>query len=259
MMTKEYYQTLGVDPTASLEEIKRAYRKLAFIHHPDRGGDVATFQKIQEAYSTLSDAQKRKEYDQPTTQFNEFSGVHPAFEEFLRNFMFSRERQTSSLNLTTTITLEQAYKGSDLVAKLTLPNDHEKVINIKIPPGIQHGMTLRINNTDNDYRGDIYLTIIIQPHSIFQRIGDNLFQELELDAFQAMLGGHVKIKTINGSLIDYEIPSGVQHDEILQLNGFGMPNVNNPRFFGSMNIVIKIKIPQQLTEKQRNLIRQAMK
>ena len=69
-MSKNYYEILGVNEDAGQDEIKRAYRKLVVIHHPDKGGDKEQFQKIQEAYDTLSDPEKKRQYDSPQPTFN---------------------------------------------------------------------------------------------------------------------------------------------------------------------------------------------
>jgi curved DNA-binding protein len=265
-MPNDYYQTLGVNSSASADDIKRAYRKLALKHHPDRGGSAADFQKIQEAYSVLNDPQRRKEYDNPYSQPNFGANQGPfAFDDFLRNFsqfehIFSQARNpTPSINLSTTITLEQAYTGRDLVANITLPTGNEKVINVKIPAGIQNGTNLKLkSDTKDEYQGDIYLTIHVQPHSLYHRNGDDLYQEIEITAFQAMLGDKVQIKTIKGTTIEVVVPPGMQHGGQLRISGYGMPNMRDPRFCGSFILIFKINIPQHLTEKQRNFIRQAM-
>lgn len=265
-MSKEYYRTLGVEPTASADEIKRAYRKLALHHHPDRGGAIGDFQKIQEAYSVLNDPQKRQEYDNPHQQ-GPFGGQQSPFnfDDFIRNFgqfgqMFTQAQQRAPvLNLSTTVTLDQAYAGKELVANIELPNGQHRIINVTIPPGVQHGTTLKLKGEPSeDFQGDIYLTITVQPHHTYHRNGDDLYQEIEITAFQAMLGDKIQVKTIKGTTVEVQVPAGIQHGGQLKVSGYGMPNMRDPRFYGSFILILKVNIPQHLTEKQRNFIRQAM-
>ena len=104
----DHYQTLGVEKTASQDDIKKAYRKLAAKHHPDRGGDTATFQSIAQAYDTLSDPAKRAQYDSPQQEFNPFTqGADPGwhdvssmfggipFEQFFRQAQKPNRRKTT--------------------------------------------------------------------------------------------------------------------------------------------------------------------
>ena len=86
----DYYSTLGINRSASQEEIKQAYRRMAKQHHPDRGGDTAQFQKIEEAYRILSDPQKKQDYDSPAGQnFQQFNGGMGGFEDLFKHFGFN--------------------------------------------------------------------------------------------------------------------------------------------------------------------------
>jgi curved DNA-binding protein len=145
----DYYNILGVDRSASQDDIKKAYRKLAAKHHPDRGGDTAKFQEISAAYDTLSDPNKRSQYDNPQPQggFQQYGGMPPGFEEMFRGFgnspfgdIFGQRRQqpvrNRTLNLQTQITLEEAFKGKDLLANVQLPSGRDQLLEVKIPAGV---------------------------------------------------------------------------------------------------------------------------
>lgn len=275
-MSQSYYDILGVGSSASPDDIKRAFRKLAIEKHPDRGGDVAEFQKISEAYEILKDPNKRAAYDNPQQNRGfSFDGVPPGFEDLFANFggTFGRQFEevfgfrprypkNHTLNLQASITLEEAYSGKEIVTNIKLPSGKEQIVNIKIPAGIQDGMTLRLAGIGDTSiagapPGDIHITIQVQPHRSFKRNGDNLHQELYIDAFEAMLGTTKVIQTIDGKSINIEIPSGTQPDAWLKFDGMGMPNVNDKRFRGAMVINLKITIPVLLTEHQKELISQA--
>ena len=129
-----YYETLGVSKNATPDEIKRAFRKLASQHHPDKGGDTQKFQEIQAAYDTLGDPEKKAAYDNPQPQFQQFGGMPSGFEDIFNAFgggnpfgdMFGRRPQrqqprNKTLNLQTGISLEDAFFGKDLTLSVTLP------------------------------------------------------------------------------------------------------------------------------------------
>ena len=269
-----YYQTLGIDNTANNEDIKRAYRKMAMRHHPDRGGDQTEFQKIQEAYSVLSDPAKRQQYDnpQPQPQFHHFhggGGVPPGFEELFRQFgvnfgfgsPFQQQPRNRTLNLQTTISLEDSLNGKEIVANITLPNSKENIVNVKIPPGIQDNNTLRLRELGDDSvpgmpRGDVHLTVQIAPHRVFQRSGDDLIKEVEINAFDAMLGCILPVQTLDQRLLEVTVNPGTQHGTTLSIQGHGMPNINDPRFRGRLLLNLKIVIPT-LNAEQSELIKKA--
>jgi len=161
----DHYSTLGVDKNAGSDEIKRAYRKLASQHHPDKGGDKAKFQEIQAAYDTLSNPDKRAQYDNPQPQFHGgggFNGAPPGFEDiFAQMFgggqhpfgnMFRQQQapRNRTLNIQTSITLEDAFHGKDLIATLGLPSGRDQTIEVKIPAGIGDGTTLRLAGMGDD-------------------------------------------------------------------------------------------------------------
>lgn len=283
----DYYSTLGVNKNATPDEIKKAYRKLANQHHPDRGGNTKKFQEIQAAYDVLSDDQKRAEYDNPNPfggmgsgpgGFHfEAGGMPPGFEHiFGAGFggggfggnpfeqMFGHRQQprrNKTLNLQTSIALEDAFAGKELTLSVRLPSGREQVIEVKIPKGIAPGTTLRLAGMGDDsipgiQRGDIHLTVNINPHPIFERQGDDLVRTIEVDAIDAMLGTTIKTQTIDGRSIDVKIYPGTQPGQVLAAHGYGMPNMNDSRFVGRMLINIKVTIPSNLTETQKTQLKE---
>ncbi len=269
----DYYTTLGLSKNASQDEIKKAFRRLASQHHPDKGGDTKKFQEIQAAYETLSDPNKRAAYDNPAPQFQGFNGMPPGFEDFFNAFggnnpfgdLFGRRAQrpqkNRNLSFQTQITLEDAYTGRELTMSINLPSGREQVCEIKIPRGIQDGVTLRLANMGDDSiaslpRGDIHLTVQIVPHGVFQRQNDDLIRILNVDAIDAILGKNYMIETIDKKVLEVKINSGTQHGTILAAAGYGMPNINDPRFVGRMLIQVNIQIPNSLSEQQLNKLRE---
>lgn len=278
----DHYSTLGVAKNATPDEIKKAFRKLASQHHPDKGGDTKKFQEIQAAYDTLGDPAKKEQYDNPQPQFGQGGGgfygqgVPPGFEDvFSQMFgggggnpfgdIFGRRQQqpqrNRNLSLQTQITLEDAHAGKSLTVSVMLPSGREQVCEIKIPKGIQDGTTLRLAGMGDDSmpnmpRGDIHLTVHIQPHPVFQRQGDDLVCRLQVGAIDAIVGKTYNIDTIDKRTLEISIKPGTQPGTVMAAHGYGMPSINDNRFIGRMLIQIEVIIPTNLTEEQLSKLRE---
>lgn len=268
----DYYSILGIDKNANQDDIKRAYRSLASKHHPDKGGDTAKFQQIQEAYATLSDPQKRTEYDNPRPQMGGFHFQHgpmpPGVEDIFASFgmgdMFrQRVQRNRNLNLQTNITLKEAFTGKSVYADIRLPSGRNQSFEVKIPPGIRDGGVIRLTGMGDDSfqnlpRGDIHLTVHIQNYMGFERMDDDLIKHIEINCIEAMLGKTIEVQTIDDRSLEVKIPEGCQHDQILALHGQGMPNLRDPRMRGRMLINIKVKILNNLNIQQKDLLKQLL-
>ena len=275
----DHYQTLGVDRNASPDDIKRAYRKLAAQHHPDKGGDTAKFQEISAAYDTLSNPDKKAQYDNPQPQFQNApggggspggfhfhtgGGIPPGFEDIFAQFgMFGQRQQprNRTLNIQTTISLEDAFNGKDLVASIGLPSGREQMVEIKIPVGTHDGLVLRLagmgdDSVPNAPRGDIHLTVSVLEHPKFRRQGDDLTCNIEISCIDAMLGKTMQVDTIDGKTLEITIQPGTQHGQTLAAAGYGMPKLNDNRYKGRLLMPVVIKIPTFLTEEQKLILQQ---
>lgn len=261
---ENYYSTLGVGENASPDEIKKAYRSLANKHHPDKGGDQAKFKDISVAYENLSDPQKKAEYDQrrmygdqPQFHFNT-GGMPPGFDPFAQMFgqgspfgdIFGHHRggpqvrRNKDLNIQCQVTLLDAYLGKQVEANYKLPSGRNQNAVINIPPGINHGETIRYNGLGDDSiaglgRGNLNVTVLIVPDPMFARNGDDLYTTVHINPIEAMIGCRKTIKTITGSNIDLEIRPGVENGVEFAQGGAGFPNVNTGikgRFVSVINI-----------------------
>lgn len=261
----DYYKILGIEKSASKEEIKAAYRKLASQHHPDRGGDTKTFQEIQAAYDTLSDPDKRNQYDnyQNPNLNNQFGDIPDFFKEFFNFHNFGptnfRELRNKNLNLKIEITLEDAFFGKDVISNIKLPSGRDQLIDFKIPRGIQHNSTLRIHGIGDDsvkniQRGDIFLTIDVKPHPKFKRLDDDLEVVVQLSCFEAILGKQLTIDTIDNKTLAVNVPPGTQHNQIFSVPNYGMFN-NSTNTRGRLFIKVNIIIPTNLTDEQKTILK----
>lgn len=314
MEYRDYYKVLGVSKDADEKEIKRAFRKLAQKYHPDKNPDdpaaEAKFKEINEAYTVLSDPEKRKKYDRFGAQWEQYeraggrpedfdwgqwggggrsytrtvtpeefeqmfggfggtgSGGFSSFFEALFGSGFGgrssaqyRQQRTSAgrgfaADTTTVrqppktevpveITLEEAFRGTQRI----LNTEDGKRLEVNIPPGVRTGSKVRVRS--GDY-GDIYLKIKVSPHPRFKREGDNLRTTVPVDLYTAILGGEVQVPTLDGSVM-LTIPAGTQNGKTFRLRGQGMPQLRKPEQRGDLLATIAVKLPQNLSEKERRL------
>jgi len=256
----DYYQTLGVNRNASQDDIKKAYRKMSMKYHPDRGGNEAKFKEINEAYATLSDSQKKAQYDNPQPQYSFNTGnMNDIFDQMFGMgggpgpFGFRRGPQSmknKNLNIRVDVTLVDVLKGKTVVGSIKLPSGRDQAIELNIPAGVMSGDTIRFRGLGDDSipgqpRGDLIAQIVEIRHPQFQRKGKNLSMNLEISAFEAMLGKTVKINTFDGSQLEVKIPAGIQPHQTIKCAGYGVPAMNQP-VRGDLLINIQVKIPKTI-------------
>ncbi len=272
----DYYSTLGLQRGATDDEIKKAYRKLAMKHHPDRGGDQAKFKEVSTAYEALSDPEKRRIIDMggdPNQQGGFQHGPGNPFEfhfgtgdlnDLFGNFGFGggfgRQplRKNKSLNINIEITLEDVLKGKDLNAEVSIPGGKTKMINIAIPAGIEHGQQIRYegmgdNSIPNLRPGDLIVNVLVRQHSKFKRENTSLIFEKEISVWDAMLGTSLDIETLDNKTLSITIPAGTQPETVLSCRGEGLPNMRS-RIRGNLLIKIKVHVPRNLTNDQKKSI-----
>jgi DnaJ-class molecular chaperone len=275
----DYYSTLGLQRNASDADIKKAYRSMAMKHHPDRGGDEKKFKEISQAYEFLSDPQKKQMIDmgvdpnqqhqgggQHFYQNNPFEfhfggGVPPGMEDIFGHFGFGQRqpRKNKSVNINVELSLEEVIAGKDLNAEMNMPSGRNKLINISIPPGVDHGQQIRYGGMGDDtFRelpaGDLIVTIYVKRHPKFVREGDNLIYEHTISAWDAILGSSINLNTLEGKNINIGVPTGTQPGTVLSCKGEGIPNIRS-RIKGSLLIKVNVEIPRNLTPTQLNAVR----
>jgi len=286
MLFKDYYKILGVKNNASEEEIKKAYRKLAMIYHPDKNdGDKKAeekFKEIVEAYEVLSNPSKRAEFDSflgKKTQRTQYSYTYKSqqstkddlfwddlvskykrgpFSDFFKKF-FDKSGNSGifkgdDVKGKITIDLNEAFHGSTRI--LTLGGEK---LRMQIKPGTKDEQLLKIPGKGkksaiaNGSPGDLYVRIVIQKHDIFERIEDDLYTSVNVDIYTILLGGKILINTLKGD-INIDIPQGCSYGKQLRLKGLGMPKYDNHDKFGDLYLKVIYSIPKNLSQKEKNLL-----
>lgn len=264
-----YYDTLNVKPDASADDIKRAYRKMAMDSHPDRGGDPEKFKNISAAYETLSDPDKRQEYDfQRQNPFGGNQGFHhhagsghhqfnfgfgPGginIDELFSQFHHGGRRQPKNRDIQVAIQVD---------FKSTL-SDQNKVINIQgpngvethqlnIPRGIENGGTIKFagqgDNSDPRLpRGDLYVVIQYAHHPEFQLMPNYcLMTGVTISAFDAILGTKKTLRTVSDSEVELTIPPATAPGTVFKVRGHGL-YVPGSGTRADMMVQTEIEIPK---------------
>jgi curved DNA-binding protein len=290
----DYYKILGLDKTASESDIKSAYRKLARKYHPDLNPNdkeaEQKFKEINEANEVLRDPENRKKYDtygenwkhseefekqqqqqrqyQGSNQQNYSGGFQGGdYSDFFESMFGGRTSGRSGR--------ETRFKGQDLNAELHLDlkeayTTHKrtltingKKISITLPAGIKNGQTIKIagqggEGSNGGPKGDLYISFVISNHTKFKLDQDNLYESVDLDLYTALLGGDIMVDTFDGK-VKLKVAPETQNGTKVKLKGKGFPVYKKEGHFGDLFITYEIKLPQHLTEKEKELINELAK
>ncbi len=286
---RDYYEVLGVSRSASADEIKKAFKKAALKHHPDRsGGDEAKFKEVNEAYEVLSDSQKKAAYDQfghaagaanaggpqgggpfgggygaDGFDFNgmhfDFSGAQGGgFGDIFSEIFGGMRNRPRDVQVALAIDFDEAVKGvtrelSLRVMDRTTGERKQESIKVKIPAGIDDGQSIRLAGRGEfgaqGQRGDLYVEVHVRPSKDFERQGPHLITRISVDMADAALGTEVDIKTLEGD-VTIKVPAGTQFGKVLKLSGKGMPIPGSSRH-GDHLVEVTVTMPQKLNTKQR--------
>jgi curved DNA-binding protein len=169
----------------------------------------------------------------------------------------SRARKGEDFEAETTLTLEEAYHGSERLLKI-----HDQTIKIMMKPGIADGQILRVagkgaRGSNGGANGDLYITIRVAPHAEFQRKGNDLYCDKPIELYTAILGGKAQIKTMK-NIVNVDIPKETPNGKVLRLLGLGMPVYGTKNEFGNMYVTVVIQLPNHLTEQEIDLFRKLL-
>lgn len=288
----DYYSILGVSKTASEQEIKKAYRKLARKYHPDLNPNdkeaEKKFKQINEANEVLSDPENRKKYDeygenwqhaeaykkaeqqqkQRQAQYQssgDFSGSD--YSDFFESMFGGRSSRSQGRNI--------KFRGQDFNAELQLDlkdvykthkrtlTVNNKNIRITIPAGIENGQVIKIKGhggqgINGGPNGDLFIHFSITNHTKFKRDGDNLYVTADIDLYKALLGGEQLVDTFDGK-VKLTVKPETQNGTTVKLKNKGFPKYKKEGVFGDLFVTYQIKIPKNLTSKEKELIKELQK
>ncbi|WP_454047088.1 DnaJ C-terminal domain-containing protein [Chryseobacterium sp. Marseille-Q8038] len=296
----DYYKILGVDKSATQDDIKKAYRKQARKHHPDLNpGDKEAekkFKELNEANEVLSNPENRSKYDkygenwkhgeeyekaqqQQQRQYQQQSynggysgadfGEGEDFSDFFQN-MFGGSG--GGFGKSSRGRASGKFKGQDVKAELSLnlrdaakthPQTFEingKKVRITIPAGVYDGQQIKLKGHGNPGvnggpNGDLYITFNIPVDPDFERTGDDLKTKVAIDLYTAVLGGEVKVNTLEGS-VNLKVKPETQTGMTVRLKGKGFPVYKKEGEHGDLFVTYEVKLPTNLTEKQKELFEQ---
>ncbi|UCS95515.1 J domain-containing protein [Echinicola marina] len=295
----DYYQILGIDKNASQDEIKKAYRKLARKYHPDLNpNDQAAekkFKEINEANEVLGNPENRKKYDQYGKDWKhaeQFEKAHQGYsrtQEKAQSFggdfggfsggdysdffesLFGQGRGAGFGSRSQHV----KFKGADLRAELQLNLEeiyqthkrtltiNGKKIRLTIPAGVENGQVIKIKGhgaegVNGGPKGDLYITFNIINNSSFKRHQSNLYSTVDLDLYTALLGGDITVDTFNGK-VKLKVKPETANGTKIRLKGKGFPIYKTEGQFGDLYITYNIKMPQNLSDKEKELIKELAK
>ena len=246
----DYYAALGVPKTATADDIKRAFRRLASQHHPDKGGDTQKFQAIQQAYATLGDDQKRAEYDNPRPQFSGFHG-HPGGVNINDIFgqmfgqQFGQQHQhprRSHVRMTLWISLLDVATGGKRTVSLGTQSG-VSAVEIEIPLGINDGDNVQYEGIGPG-GADLVVQFKVSPDRKWQRDGLNLTQEVRIDIWDLILGGELTIDTLTGKTLSTQVPARTQPGTVLRLKAQGLQDRTGRT--GDIMVRVQAQIPENI-------------
>ncbi|WP_375435276.1 DnaJ C-terminal domain-containing protein [uncultured Hymenobacter sp.] len=296
MEYKDYYKALGVDKTATTEQIKKAYRKLARQYHPDVNPNnpeaERKFKEVNEANEVLSDEEKRRKYDELGADWQRYQQAGAGRGQAQGGFDWSQYAQQGGFGGTDfgdgtdfsdffgsifgnaggrtggaragagadyqaelELSLEDAYRGGPRTL-----NVNGKSLRLTIHPGVEDGQTIRLRDQGAPGRnggpsGSLYITLRVLPDPRFARNGNDLTQEVQVPLYRALLGGEQVVDTLSGS-IKINIKPETQNNTRLRLRGKGFPVYRQEGQFGDLYLRLTVQLPQQLTEQEKELVRQ---
>ena len=290
----DYYKILAIDKKATDAEIKKAYRKLARKYHPDLNPNdkeaEKKFKEINEANEVLSNSENRKKYDEfgenwkhvdeyskakqqkqyygggPQNGFGSFGGSSE-YSDFFES-MFGRSATRGGARTS-------QFKGKDYNVELHLDikdvyTTHKRTLTINgknirltIPAGVENGQVIKINGygeagSGGGPKGDLYITFTIDNKTNFKLDKSNLYTNIDLDLYVALLGGEIMINTFEGKA-KLMVKPGTQNSTKVKLRGKGFPVYKKEGQFGDLFLTFQIKIPTDLSEKEKELIYELIK
>ena len=255
------YQILGLTSSATDEEVKQAYRKLAMKHHPDRGGNESEFKKIKEAYETITSGGNSPSDRDGFSDLNDMfsQGMRAGRRSWSFGTGWADEIKNPDITVSVPLTLEEAHTGIVKTIEFSTPSGEAKKLIVTFPPGVTREMKIRYAGeggsiTSNTPPGDLYVRAEIYPHATWHLDRSHLHAVVKITAWQAMFGTTIEITEISGSAIEVNIPAGTQPGSQLRLRNRGM-NIRNNSERGNAFLTIEVVIPKlDLSDRDKTIV-----
>jgi DnaJ-class molecular chaperone len=272
-----YYELLGVAKDATQDDIKKAYRKLASQHHPDKGGDKAKFQEIQAAYNTLGDDQKRQQYDMHQSgasngnHFREFNFHSGDINDIFRSFGFGngmdpfaqhrhqQPRRNKDLRIEIQIPLVTTLEEQTKTVSVQTTNGHRETVEVTIPRGITSGTQIKYAGLgDNLFttlpRGDLYVQLRVFDADGFISNGVDLYHRISVNCLLAVAGGEVNVTGLDSKNFALTVPPGTQPGIKFRIPGQGLYQLHSD-IRGDLFVEVAVTVPQNLSAEQLEIVR----
>ena len=271
-----YYDILGVGNSATADEIKRAYRKLASQHHPDKGGDKNKFQEIEQAYRTLSDDGKRQQYDMELNgfgggrefRFHSTGAGHPDIDAIFRQFGFGgdpfggfrqQQRRNKDLRVEIPVPLASTLEEQTKTISVATTNGERTTVEVTIPRGVTSGTNIRYSGLgDNLFntipRGDLYVQFRVHNADNFIVNGIDLYTPLSVNCLLAITGGTSVVTGLDEKTFELVIPQGTQAGTRFRLTGQGLYQMNST-VRGDLYAEVVLTVPTDLSAEQLEIVR----
>jgi curved DNA-binding protein len=283
----DYYDELGVSRNADEKEVRRAFRKLARKYHPDLNpgdkGAESRFKRINEVHEVLSDPDSRKKYDVYGENWKNADRIGAQYggttgSPFGRTYrtggrggspfeasgmggvddlrggfgdLFGRQRRSAATRAEASVDvdLEEAFQGAKRHVTIT-SGESDRRIEVSIPPGVETGSVVRVSPGQDQ---ELLLRITVKPHARFTRQGNDLSTEAPVSLEDAILGGGVDVQTLNRT-VRVRVPPESQNGQRIRLAGQGMPRLGSEDMRGDLYVVIRPRLPKNMTREERELI-----
>jgi DnaJ-class molecular chaperone len=239
---KNYYQILGIEKTATADDIKRAFRRLASQHHPDKGGDTIKFQEIQEAYGVLGDETKRSEYDNPRPQFSGFPGGGFNMHDMFGQMFGQPPQRRNHVRMTIWVSLQDVVQGGSRAVNVSTTAGTSTVA-IEVPQGIDDGDQVQYGGVAPGGM-DLVVQFRIQPNAQWRREGLQLHTEHRISIWDMILGSDVEVQNLLGHNLVVRVPAGTQPGTVMRLRGHGIQDRHGQK--GDLMIRMQAQIPKTI-------------